>query len=1182
MADMQIKELFALDIERPIEEVIKVDQSDEQIVHDEISEYIVTDAIRTNFQKILGKYWETQNKPHEGIGIWVSGFFGSGKSSFAKMLGLALQNRQVLGESAADLIGKRTGDNKTQVLLNQITEHIPTDAVIFDVSTDRGIRSGNQSITEIMYRLFLKHLGYAEDLDLAELEITLEQKGQLDEFKTAYQEEFDQDWDDNKDMFAFSLGEASAIMHKLYPKRYSTPDSWIHAAQDKADITPGKLAERCRDLMERRRESKNLVFVVDEVGQFVSRDVQKMLDLQGVVQSLGRISRGKSWLIVTSQEKLTELVSGLDDKRVELARLMDRFPSERQVHLEPADISEVTSKRVLSKNAEAEKMLRHLFTAHSGRLMANTRLSADIKLPELSTDRFMDLYPLLPYQIDLIIEVVSGLRTQGGASKHVGGANRTIIKLAQQLLIHDVVGLAKQPVGSLARIDQIYDLVAGNIPSEIRGKIAAIGSEVEHSYAQPVAKAICLLQYVQNIHRTAENIAATLHDTVAGDSVLTEVKLALEQLVHAHKVRLHEGQYRIPTPAEDDWETNRASIQATPGDINRLYTAVVTGLWEPKPSYNLEDAKTFKAGLTFNGRTVVEQDIRFNLTFAEAGDDFAVRGTEARKRSQEDTQEVFWVAGLDARVEQVTVEVHRSKEMLSRKERGARTKDETALVAEEKQRLSRHQGDLKRMLNEAMLTGAIYFRGNDRSPDDSVDSVTKAVNSVLGQVLPDVYNRFAEGAARIINKDLESLLTSESLRGVTPVFAQLGLIRDENGQPVINADTGALKEVLDRIENKTSYGEIASGKYLIDDFAKEPFGWSLDVVRLFVVSLIRAGKIRATSKGAVIENALSTDARTTFTNNNLFKASSFQKRVAGTDINDWLQAEEAFRDVFGKQLPELQAGVIATAICEAVGAAEEDLHEVLTTVLTQALPGNEVLQEAVDQMRSIRGGTEDDAITTFNAAHKGIKEAVKRGSELKSVLTEPALLGLKNARDILNNIWPFLEQEPDLPGGLADNAATLADLLARETFFRELAPIDQAAAAIRREYDKRFDAALTARVDAYTEALINLHAQDAWAELNEEQQARIESPLKSRAGTKVPSGTGIPFLRSELSACPQHYKLAVREMMELIEGQQLVTISIGDFFSDRIETEEQLQTALSSIQQKVEKLLGQGKKVLVQ
>ena len=99
MADMQIKELFALDIERPIEEVIKVDQDDAHIVHGEISDYVVTDSILKHYLKILHKYWETKNKPHEGIGIWVSGFFGSGKSSFAKMLGLALQNRDVEPES---------------------------------------------------------------------------------------------------------------------------------------------------------------------------------------------------------------------------------------------------------------------------------------------------------------------------------------------------------------------------------------------------------------------------------------------------------------------------------------------------------------------------------------------------------------------------------------------------------------------------------------------------------------------------------------------------------------------------------------------------------------------------------------------------------------------------------------------------------------------------------------------------------------------------------------------------------------------------------------------------------------------------------------------------------------------------------------------------------------------------
>ena len=563
-----IKTLFANDIHRRIEEVIKVDQTDEEIIRDEINEYVVTDAIRSHYTGVLDAYLETPNKPQEGIAIWVSGFFGSGKSSFAKMLGLSIANRTIAGQPAGERFGQRAGDNKLAVLLKAINERIPTHAVIFDVSTDRGIRSGNQTLTEIMYGLFLQSLGYAKDLDLSELEIGLEEKGQLARFEEEYRRLFKKEWSAEKGKVAFALSEASRVLHSLDPETYPVADSWVKAVKNKADITPGKLADRAGELMKRRQPGRTLMFVVDEVGQFVARDVQKMLDLQAIVQSLGVRGRGKHWVVVTSQEKLGELVSGLDDKKIELARLMDRFPL--QVHLEPSDISEVTSRRVLAKNAAAQGSLGKLFDEHRGRLTENIRLSADIKLPELSRDAFIDLYPLLPYQIDLIIQVVSGLRTQGGASKHVGGANRTIIKLAQQVLINPAVNLADQPIGALVRLDHIYDLVEGNIGSEVRAKIADIARKIDHPLAQPVAKVICLLQYVKSVHRSAENIAAALHPSVEADGQLAGVKEALRQLEATHQVRLGDDGYRIPTTAEDDCERLRNGINPKPADSHRI------------------------------------------------------------------------------------------------------------------------------------------------------------------------------------------------------------------------------------------------------------------------------------------------------------------------------------------------------------------------------------------------------------------------------------------------------------------------------------------------------------------------------------------------------------------------------------------------------------------------------------
>ena len=244
----KIKELFASDVNRRIEEVIKVDQTDEDILHDEIREYVATDSIRRYYTTILDRYYETPNKPHEGIAVWVSGFFGSGKSSFAKMLGLALENRQLQAKGAAELFGQRTGDTRIQVLLQSIGERIPTESVVFDLSTDRGIRSGNQMLTEIMYRELLERLGYARDVDLAELEITLEEDGRLDEFAKTYNRLFEKDWDTEKGKVAFALSQASRVMNELDPDTYPSADSWVKAAKSRAELSANLLAERAKEL----------------------------------------------------------------------------------------------------------------------------------------------------------------------------------------------------------------------------------------------------------------------------------------------------------------------------------------------------------------------------------------------------------------------------------------------------------------------------------------------------------------------------------------------------------------------------------------------------------------------------------------------------------------------------------------------------------------------------------------------------------------------------------------------------------------------------------------------------------------------------------------------------------------------------------------------------------------------
>ena len=223
MANELIKSLFANDIHRRIEEVIKVDQTSDDILRDEINEYVVTDAIRSHYTRYFRRITARRQTSRTRVSRYgCPASSAPGKSSFAKMLGLSIENRAVAGIPAGDRFAQRAGDNKLQVLLKAINEQIPTHAVIFDVSTDRGIRSGNQTLTEIMYGLFLQSLGYAKDLDLSELEIALEEKGQLEGFEAEYGRLFNKEWSirERQSRFRAQRGEPGSAQ----PRSRDIPD----------------------------------------------------------------------------------------------------------------------------------------------------------------------------------------------------------------------------------------------------------------------------------------------------------------------------------------------------------------------------------------------------------------------------------------------------------------------------------------------------------------------------------------------------------------------------------------------------------------------------------------------------------------------------------------------------------------------------------------------------------------------------------------------------------------------------------------------------------------------------------------------------------------------------------------------------------------------------------------------
>jgi predicted HTH transcriptional regulator len=589
------------------------------------------------------------------------------------------------------------------------------------------------------------------------------------------------------------------------------------------------------------------------------------------------------------------------------------------------------------------------------------------------------------------------------------------------------------------------------------------------------------------------------------------------------------------------WLVERQDIGPKPGDSHRLFSEVLASFWQPQPAFTLFECKTFKAGLAIHGRGIVPGDLTFHVHLANEGKGFQALAAELGMRSQQERKSAFWAVPLNDSIDHEAVEVLRSKERLARIEREAGTATETPLIGEERTRLRWHQDELRRLLRTACLAGSVFIQGKDRSPGNRAVEVGKTATEILGQVLPEVFNRFREGAARPaeVRKGLDALFFAEDLQGLPAVFSSLGLLRDEKGKTVFRSDGGPLTEVFRRIEERANYGDTASGRYLADELAKEPFGWDFDSVRLLVLSLLRAGKIEATSKGQTIDSTTGPEARETFSNNNLFRRSSFRPKK-GIEFEDLVRSAEAIRDTFGSEVRELNVGAIVTELRGAVIRHEVTVDAALRLLCANDLPGAGVLENALDLLQAIHRGSEANAIATFNASHRSLKDAIKRSVELEQALSEPRLRDLDRAKEALSNAWPILRQESDVGEEIPAKAGELAELLARETFFRELPAIEQQCRAIEAEYERRYRKAEDAFVEAYNHAYQALVTTPGWNELDPDLQRQIGA--RFLASEVRANRRSIPQLRAETDACGPRLRSAVAEVLGDVEGDRRTTV----------------------------------------
>ena len=1211
-----IAELFEKPIDRTIEEVIKVDQTNEKAVRTELEEYIATDSIRSQFVEVYREIAEGATNPREGIGMWISGFFGSGKSSFAKILGYTVANTKVGDTTAAAMFKKVAGDAKISAFLDSINTRIPFESVIFDVSMDRGVRVGNERLTEIMYQAMLRKLDYAEDFDLAELEFTLEGDGKLPLFEKTFEELYGKPWSERRRR-GMAANEAGAVLSKMDPNTYPSADSYAKANKGKADISANKLADRAFDLMARRHPGKALIFIIDEVGQYVSRSVDKMLDLMGVVQAFGVEGRNRTeakqivspaWIAVTSQEKLDEVVTALDSKKIELARLLDRFRV--TVDLKQSDIAAVTSERVLKKKPEATQLLSKLFTEGADRIKGCTTLERTSRNIPIEAENFCALYPYVPYQVDLSIDIVAGLRLKRGAQRHVGGSNRTIIKQAQQLMIHDRTRLADAPVGTFVTLDRIYELLyMGNLlPTEVAREVESVATRFpDDEMAQKVIKAIALLEPVKDLPRTTHNLAVVLHPSIDSKPLTKAVEAALTLLEEAQFVRQTDEGYKLLTNQEKNWESRRSAIDPRPSDRNRLHRELIKDLFsEPKlRAYKYKELRPFHVVLRVDGETVdSDGEVALNLSLTSEDEQKSTLA-EAREQSAITTSELFWVATFDEEIRNQVAELHRSNEMIAEHDRlGAQnrlTSEESACLADEKSRREKIRRRLRGMLLASIEGGTAFFAAVQHDVTALGTSLTTAVHALLNLTIPTLYPKIEIGVLPLAGSEPEKFLDSANLSGLPAVFydnnAARALVVKQSNRFVPNLGSDLCREILDHLKREHSYGNRITGKMLISHFSGLGYAWDQESIRLGVAILFRGGAVEVTHQGRKYRNYVEPAARPPFTKNPDFRAASFSPRET-LDLKVLANAARMYEEITGKDV-NIEEGAIAEALKAVATADLAKLIPLEARLSALKLPGADAVREQLQWAQGILEMPADDCVKTLAGDGKAYLEGRTRATKLEKLATDANIQTIATARRVLTEQWPHIaSRQPD--DGLLKSAADLEARLQSDTALEEIESLRLDAESIATAYRATYTSAFEKRRKAYAVALEEVKGHQDWLILDKrfadqpDQLASLIAPLSQRtepeldlpagATTCRRTGASLGQLQSDIEAVEAISRQVLRKVMELAAPpeEKPERIAVARLYPGRITNQKELDAFVDSLKERLEKALAQGATIILE
>jgi hypothetical protein len=821
---MKLSQLFAKKVDRPIEGVIKAD--DDVALYLELDEYVITDEVAKRLDIFLDAYLNYNG----ANGVWVSGFFGSGKSHLLKMLALLLENAPIDDITPLDIFLEKRPLNEGGIFANDLKRAvaISSQSILFNIDQKADVISKTEldALIAVFVKVFDEHCGfYGKQAYIAQFERELKDDSLLEDFTKIFQSVSGMEWEKGR---ARAKRMADAVDSAYNQVTGQSVTGILDKYRDDYRLSIEDFAEQVQSYIKKQEDGFRLNFFVDEVGQYIAGNTKLMTNLQTVAESLATKSKGQAWIIVTAQEDMSKVIGESDqNSESDFTKIQARFKN--RMKLTSQDVAEVIQRRLLEKKDEFLPSLSDLYHKQENNFKTLFDFADGSQSYRNFKDKehFLQSYPFIPYQFGLFQSAIQNLSTHSAfEGKHSSVGERSMLGVFQQVAI----AIKDHNLGDLATFDLMFEGIRTALKTANQHSILKAELNLDNTFAVRLLKVLFLVKYVKEFKPTIRNLCVLMHDSFSRDipSLKLEVEEALNLLEKETYIQRNGDLFEYLTDEEQDIEKEIKNTEIDSDVIaSELEKLIYDGVLKNRKIRWQENNQDYpfsrKLDDKLSGR---ESELAINVISPFYDD----RATIEKHRS--DTlfcDELRIVLPDSVRLHRDLVLYKQTQKYVDQKTKSAQHDSLKRIISDKRRQNDNERYQQIKDLVQKLVGSAKYFVAGAEVELPGDDGQTKMVRA-FGELIKHSYPNL-----KMLREDIYTYNESQ----IEKIIKNTGndLLGDDAQLPE------AQQEMFSFIQSNSRGGIRTTVKSLLTKFEIKPNGWSFAAILCNLAHLCARGKI---------------------------------------------------------------------------------------------------------------------------------------------------------------------------------------------------------------------------------------------------------------------------------------------------------------------------------------------------